>query len=401
MLNIRTVEKLALRFVLRYATPQPIYAFCDRHLLWLRGPKDDGARYRETKIMTLPKYTLADLGWRSSFEIQIDPAERQAVTPARVMEVHRNLIQIQGEDIDLLIKPVHGILDDEQTIATTGDWILLNAESNRPIKLLNRHSLFKRRAAGHDRKPQLLAANVDTVFIVSSCNQEFNLPRLERYLVIASEAGVMPVIVLTKADLVGDAGTFVDQARDLQPGLVVEAVNALSAEELECLKPWCSRGQTVALLGSSGVGKSTIAATLSGEETIRTGESRLDDGKGRHTTTGRSLHQLPSGGWFIDTPGMRELQLTDVSSGIDTVFSDITDIAARCKFNDCAHESEPGCAINAAIESGDLEQERLDRWRKLAKEQAHNTASLAQRRSKDKAFGKTVKSAVSQKHKKR
>lgn len=269
------------------------------------------------------------------------------------------------------------------------------------MRVLDRKSLFKRRAAGTGRNLQLIAANVDTLLIVSSCNQDFNLARLERYLVLAREAGVMPVVVLTKADLADDPRSYQAQAEQLVPGLLVECVDARTSEGAKPLQAWCGPGQTVALLGSSGVGKSTLVNALSGSPDQETQAVREDDAHGRHTTTGRSLHRLASGGWLIDTPGMRELQLVDSGSGVEELFADIVDLENACRFADCGHETEPGCAVQAALESGTLEPERLRRFRKLAAEEAHNTASLAERRAKDKGFGKMVKSIMKENRKRR
>jgi ribosome biogenesis GTPase len=219
--------------------------------------------------------------------------------------------------------------------------------------------------------------------------------------VLAEDAQVTPVIVLTKADLTDQPEDFVRQAAKLLPGVLVEAVNALDTESTACLKPWCKRGETVAFIGSSGVGKSMLVNTLMGEGLIETGAIRADDDKGRHTTTGRSLHRLAQGGWLLDMPGMRELQLTDVSSGIDGIFADIAALAETCRFSDCRHESEPGCAILAALAEGSLEAERLRRWRKLLAEDASNSESLAERRARDRAFGKMAKSAMREKTRRR
>jgi ribosome biogenesis GTPase len=186
-------------------------------------------------------------------------------------------------------------------------------------------------------------------------------------------------------------------AAKLLPNLMVEALDARSANSAAHLAPWCTPGQTVALVGSSGVGKSTLINTLTGITHIATQGIREDDAKGRHTTTGRVLHRLPTGGWLLDTPGMRELQLTDVRSGLDEVFADIVTLADSCRFNSCQHETEPDCAVQEAISSGNLDADRLKRWRKLVAEEAYNTESLAERRSRDKVFGKMVKRVMKDK----
>jgi ribosome biogenesis GTPase len=260
--------------------------------------------------------------------------------------------------------------------------------------VLARKSLFKRKAAGTGRRVQLIAANVDTLLIVTSCNQDFNVARLERYLALAREAEVTPLVVLTKADLVDDTHDYVAAAARLMPGLFVECLDARDGEAASRLAPWCGPGQTVALVGSSGVGKSTLVNALAGEGRQAVAGIREDDARGRHTTTGRSMHRLAAGGFMIDTPGMRELQLTDVGAGIEDVFADVVETAARCRFADCRHENEPGCAVRAAIDAGDLDLDRLVRFRKLLAEDARNSATLRERRARERGFGRMVKSIM-------
>lgn len=347
--------------------------------------------------MTTASNDLAGFGWSNFFQSQLTIDEIAATVPARVVAVHRNVLDVANpafaERTPLL--PSH--IEEEEGRPTVGDWLLLDAQSHAPLRLLDRKSLFKRKAPGKDRRIQLIAANVDTLLIVSSCNQDFNPARLERYLVLAREAGVTPVVVLTKADLTTDAESYVAMAQALMPGLIVECLDARNPDIAGPLGPWCGRGQTVALVGSSGVGKSTLVNTLTGEDSQATQAVRDDDDHGRHTTTGRSLHRLGSGGWLLDTPGIRELQLVDSDEGVEDLFADIVDLATQCRFADCGHDTEPGCAIRAALKDGRLDPERLKRFRKLAAEETRNSETLSQRRARDKGFGKMVKSIMKDK----
>lgn len=283
---------------------------------------------------------------------------------------------------------------------TVGDWVVLDESVSRIEKVLERKTLFKRLGAGEGNELQPIAANIDTLFIVTSCNEEFKESRLERYLALCAEAGAMPVIVLTKVDLVEDADTYVRRARKAKAGLPVEAINALDPASINGLLSWIDNTSTVALVGSSGVGKSTILNTLAGSFRASTGGIREDDKKGRHTTTHRELHMLPSGGLLVDVPGMRELRVAEINNALNAVFDDIDTLASQCKFADCHHETEPGCAVLRAIEEGRLDSRRLTNYKKLLRENALATASLAEKRAQGRGFAKMVKEVKALKKKK-
>src|SRR6056297_1502250 len=329
----------------------------------------------------LPTHEI--LGWQPFFAQQISVDDLIRTPPVRVTQVHRNALHVLGDGIDLTIPTLAD--------ATVGDWLLFDADAPGSSRLLDRKSLIKRRAPGRDRNFQLIAANIDTVFIVSSCNDDFNVARLERYVALTFESGAEPVIVLTKTDLAMDVAGFVEAARGVSDRVAVVALDARAEEPGKVLAEWCRPGRTVAFLGSSGVGKSTLTNALAGTEDIATQAVREADARGRHTTTRRQLYMVPCGSIVLDTPGMRELQLADAASGIADVFEDIEALTTGCRFRDCAHDTEPGCAVQGAVAEGRLDPARLARWRKLQEEDAQNSVSLSDRRAKDRAFGKVVR----------
>ena len=339
------------------------------------------------------QYSLSQLGWHHYFQQQLTLEEWETYSPARVVGQERSQLHLQTADGKQTLP-----MTPSMPAMTVGDWLLLD-DKYRFYRLLDRSSLFSRKAAGTKVTSQLIASNIDTVFIVCSMNLDFNLNRIERYLALANEADVEAVIVLTKADCCNSPDNYIEQAQSLNTSLDVIAVNSLDPESVKQLETWCMTGKTVALLGSSGVGKSTLINTLSGEAIQRTHSIRNDDDKGRHTTTGRSLHLLSAGGLLLDTPGMRELQLADCEHGIEETFSEITELATQCKFSDCSHQNEPGCAVMAAIDAGTLDERRLSSYLKLMREQAFNKATLAEKRERDREFGRHVRSVMESKRK--
>jgi ribosome biogenesis GTPase len=342
-------------------------------------------------MMEAPDLTLAELGWRSFFSEQVSAEESRSCQPVRVMSVHRGRVTGSGEGFEDSITsslPQRGGAEDRPTV---GDWLLIDRNSRSLVRILDRTSLFKRPDPGDDRRVQLIAANVGTLFIVTSCDQDFKVARLERYLVLTREVGVRPVIVLTKADLSSATDRFVEAARALQSGLQVELIDGRNPRRAAPLARYCGFGETVALVGSSGVGKSTLINTLKGSDSIATQAVRDDDGKGRHTTTVRQMHRLfggpDGGGWLVDTPGMRVLQMSEVGAGVAEVFDDVLAVTLECRFANCTHADEPGCAIHAAMAEGHLDAARVERWRKLAHEDSENSSLALVRRSRPRKAG--------------
>jgi ribosome biogenesis GTPase len=325
------------------------------------------------------QHDLAGLGWSAHFARQIQSDE----TPARISAVHRDRLEALSPQGLLSL-----ISHEETGRFAVGDWVV--CDGSTVARRLEPLTSIGRRAAGEEAKGQIIATNVDTLGIVTSCNADFNPARLERYLAICAAGGALPLIILTKADLATDAEDYRQRAQRLSPLATAVAINACDPEDVARLEPWCRNGQTLALVGSSGVGKTTIQNSLTGIADATQG-IREDDAKGRHTTTSRALRPTLAGGWLIDTPGMRELRLTDAADGIDQVFADITELTNACRFSDCRHETEPGCAVLSAIEDGRLDPARFARWQKLQREDQYNTEAVHEAHARYRRFSKMAK----------
>jgi ribosome biogenesis GTPase len=308
-----------------------------------------------------------DAGWASTFE----QLEHDNLIPARVAAQHRGEYAVWSEDGELRAKTAGRLLYEHEVgapIPAVGDWVAVaQPEGQRSVitSILRRRTAFVRKNAGNDSTDQVLAANVDTAFLLAGLDDDFSLRRLERYVTTAWESGAQPVVVLTKSDLCEDVDDAVLAVESVAIALPVHPISNLSGAGLELLEPYLQPGRTAVLLGSSGVGKSSLLNRLAGHELMRTREVAAD-GTGRHTTTHRELVRLPDGGLVIDTPGLRELQFWE--GDLSAAFEDIEALAAECRFRDCAHAREPGCAVLRAVDDGTLELDRLRSWRKLQRE---------------------------------
>jgi ribosome biogenesis GTPase len=348
--------------------------------------------------MSLSVCSLSQLGWRPFFSQQLGLEDAAAALPARVAAVHRSVLDVFTDAGELQVAVTASLCEGPLASAVAvGDWVLLEPGGARVVRVLDRQSVLGRFAAGERQQRQLIAANVDWLFIVTSCNDDFNPSRLERYLALAREAGVEPVLVVTKADEVASPDPYLDTLRSIAPDVSAVALDATSAQSVALLQPWLGAGQTVAFVGSSGVGKSTLVNTLTGSARQATGGIREDDSKGRHTTTFRQLVPLPGGAWVIDTPGMRELKLDVGAEAMSAVFADIEALAARCRFRDCSHQGDAGCAVTEAVAQGVLEARRLGSYFKLQREVAQAARTTHQRHEAERRFNKMVRDTVKMK----
>jgi ribosome biogenesis GTPase len=309
---------------------------------------------------------LQDLGWDDGFAASLEPHDN--CIPGRVSAQHRGEYDVLTERGELRAH-VAGRLRHEassgEDLPAVGDWVALRETTIHAV--LPRRSAFLRKVAWSQTEAQVLAANVDTIFVVSGLDDDFSVRRLERYLTLAWESGASPVVVLTKADLCADPLARLLEAEQVAVGVPAHVVSNMTGEGVDELEAYLAPAKTVALLGSSGVGKSSLANRLLGGEVQATMELAAD-GTGRHTTTTRQLLRLPTGALLVDTPGLREIQLWSADEGIQEAFADVDELAADCRFNDCAHMREPGCAVQAAIDEGRLPRERLQSYRALQRE---------------------------------
>lgn len=323
-------------------------------------------------------FSLSQLGWESFFSRSFDQLTPPDLVPARIAADHGEAyvaLCAHGEVDARLSGRLRHATSTRSEWPAVGDWVAVtryNEGSEALIhEVLPRKSKFSRQAAGDRTAEQIVAANVDTLFLVMALNQDFNLRRLERYLVLAWESGATPVVVLTKRDLCPDWPERQVEVEAVAPGVAIHAVSVRTEEGLLELADYLAPGRTVALLGSSGVGKSSLLNHWLGEERQAVREVRADDARGRHTTTHRELFVLPSGALVIDTPGMRELQLWEAADGVAAAFEDVRSWAMACRFADCGHGAEPGCAVRRALETGELSAERWRSYDKVRREAAY------------------------------
>jgi ribosome biogenesis GTPase len=346
--------------------------------------------------------TLADLGWSAVRERAFADPAAAGLVAGRVVLEHNHVYRVltaAGEQLAEVAGRVKHLAEGRHALPVVGDWVALRVDplgARSQIRgVLPRTSSFSRKAAGRETEEQIVAANIDTVLIVFGLDVPVNANAIERYLVVARRSGAAPVVVLNKADLVDDVDAVIEEARGAAGDAPILAISTRTGHGIDAFEPYLRRGTTVALIGPSGAGKSSIVNRLVGRELLATGEVREWDARGRHTSVHRQLVVREGGGLVIDTPGMRELQLWHTDDVVGETFADITDLAASCRFRDCLHDSEPGCAVKAAVEAGDLDAGRYANYLKLQGEQAETSKRRSERALADaKRIGKIGSKAL-------
>ncbi|MFO7989911.1 MAG: ribosome small subunit-dependent GTPase A [Desulfotignum sp.] len=352
--------------------------------------------------------TLEKLGFEKWFKDRVDPGRLAEFEIARVIAVHKDRYTVTGGAEDVPAELVGKLMFSAASpldYPAVGDWVLVNYYDDNTFavihEIIRRKSLLKRKTPGKKIEFQLIAANIDTAFIVQSLDHNFNLRRLERYLVMVNDSHIRPVVLLSKSDLLTpeEIEGRIDQIHEIMPQLQVLPFSSENGAGLERIKDLLEPGLTCCLLGSSGVGKTTLLNRLIGEAVFRTRTVREKDGKGRHATTARQLITLDGGAMVVDTPGMRELENFSVETGLDDTFGEITALIGKCRFSDCSHTSEQGCAVLAAVKEGTLSEKRYRNYMKMIRETLFNDMSYVEKRHKDKAFARHCKTVMTHKKK--
>ena len=350
--------------------------------------------------------TLEGLGFSDWFKQQVDEKLSALHGIARVVSVHKDSFTLTTGGQEIYAQLSGNLLygaDSASALPTTGDWVYANCYDDDTHAIIYgvfpRKTLLKRKTVGKKIDFQLIAANIDVAFIMQSLNDNFNINRLERYLLMVNESDIEPVILLSKCDLMAtdEVKEIKQKVVEIAPHIKIIEFSNISHENLEVVMSSLKAGMTYCLLGSSGVGKTTLLNSLLGEEQFETQSVSNIQSKGRHTTTSRQLVCLESGAMIIDTPGIRELGSFSIEDGLDETFSDIAEMAQACKFSNCSHTNEKGCVILAAIDSRELNHSRYQNYLKMKKESDFNQMSYADKRKKDKNFGKLIKSALKNK----